>query len=670
VSYRPVLIALLLVLTVPGVASASSSTQIIVKRAPGLSAAERADIRAGAQVRFVETLPLPRTEVVRAARDDVGDAVRDLNADPDVVYAERDRIVRASSQDSFFTEQWGLDNRGDLLGAVEDADMDVPEAWGLSTGTGVVVAVVDSGVDAGHDDLGGRIRRGWDYVGDHPYVTDPNGHGTHVAGTIAATRDNGIGVAGVAPDARILPIRVLDADGSGYVSDVVKAFDYAAGRGVRLVNASLGSDAPSTSEMAAIAAHPGVTFVVAAGNGGDDGVGDDNDGSAAEYPCAYDLANIVCAGASRPDDAPAAFSNFGESSVDVFAPGYDIVSTFPGDVYARGDGTSMAAPHVAGEAALLLSLNPSLGSVGVKAAIIDSADKPLGLDDLSVSDGRANANEALVSSDYDGDGVKDWQDNCPGIANPNQGDECSPAADADGDSVPVPTDLCPYENAAYAADGCPSADPTADGDYWPDAVDACPAAAGSVRGCPDADGDGVADAGDNCPTAPNEDQTDGDGDRRGDSCDGDRDGDTVPNAQDQCPLDAGSGANGCDPLPPIAPADSDRDGVADATDACPNRSAPTRNGCPLAEIAAVSAKVKRRSATIRVTTTRPAMVKMTVERRKGRRWVRVARRTEASFRNRATLRVSRLRRGTHRVRVSISSSAGRGTSVSKTFRIR
>ena len=133
--------------------------------------------------------------------------------------------------------------------------MDVLEAWDLGAGAGRVVAVVDTGVDSAHEDLGGRVLPGWDFVDGDPYASDENGHGTHVAGTIAATRDNGMGVAGVAPDARILPIRVLDADGLGYVSDVIQGYNYAAARGARVVNVSLGSEELSTTEKLAIDSH-------------------------------------------------------------------------------------------------------------------------------------------------------------------------------------------------------------------------------------------------------------------------------------------------------------------------------------------------------------------------------------------------------------------------------
>jgi thermitase len=686
VTFRPLLIALVFALAFPGLASANSWTQIIVKRDPGLTAAERADIRADAQVRFVESLPLVRTEVVAAQPGDVADAIRDLNADPDVVYAERDRVVRAFSNDDYFNDQWGLFNDGHpLFGpgdpAVHDADMDVPEAWDLSTGAGRVVAVVDTGVDPAHEDLGGRVLPGWDFVDNDPYASDEIGHGTHVAGTIAATRDNGMGVAGVAPDARILPIRVLNADGFGYVSDVIQGYDYAADRGARVVNASLGSETPSLAEETAIEAHPEVTFVVAAGNGGDDELGDDNDDPGeAEYPCAYDSLNVVCVGASRHDDTAAGFSNYGETTVDVFAPGYGIVATFPGDAYAWGDGTSMATPHVAAEAALLLGRNPELEPADIKAAIIGTADYKNALNDLSVSDGRANANLALRTIDYDVDGDPDGLDNCPAVSNPAQedadadgiGDACPPVPDADGDGKTVPTDKCPAEAAAYAADGCPSGDPTADGDFWPDALDQCLAEAGTVRGCPDGDGDGVANWADNCPTNKNATQVDSDQDGTGNVCDGDRDGDNVPNGVDYCPDDWATGADGCDPPPPdtkpTSPADADDDGFTDASDGCPNESAATSNGCPLPQVSSVSAKGGKRSATVKVVATRDSEVKITVERKKGRRWVRVTRKTV--FGSSATVKVKRLKRGPHRVRISIANGAGSGSSVSKTFRVR
>lgn len=450
---------LALALLLPEGAAANSADRIIVKREPGLSAGERADIRSDAGVRLVGQTRLPQTEVVAA--DDVRDALRELRADDDVIYAELDRPVRALDHDEYFDLQWGLQA------------MEVPDGWTLSTGTGASVAVVDTGVDDTHPDLLGKVGDGYDWVGDDTEADDLNGHGTHVAGTIAAIRGNVEGIAGVAPGATILPLRVLDHNGEGFTSDVAMAFDYAGDHGVRIVNASLGSSAFSTTERNAIAAHPGTLYVVAAGNGGPDGVGDNNDGAVKEYPCAYDLANILCVGASNEDDLRASFSNFGPTSVDLFAPGVDIVSTWPGANYLFSQGTSMATPHVAGTAGLLLEDDPATTAAQVKTAIMDTVDFVPALQCLSVSGGRVNAAAALglVATspspplDCDGDGVSNASDNCPATANGGQadadgdavGDACDPTPrgpDADGDGKPALDDRCPAEFAA-TADGCP-----------------------------------------------------------------------------------------------------------------------------------------------------------------------------------------------------------------------
>jgi subtilisin family serine protease len=627
----------MLVLLIPEAAAATTTTRIIIKREPRLTAAERADIRADAGVRFVETLPLPRTELVAAAPGDVRDALHDLNADPDVVYAERDRLVHAASDDPDFDLQWGLENLGGtIIGGVQavyDADMDVSDAWVASTGEGVTVAVVDTGVDDAHPDLAGRVIAGYDWVdgdldADDESVTPVPSHGTHVAGTIAATKDNQEGGAGVAPDARILPLRVLDETGSGNVSDVVKAYDFAASRGIRIVNASLADPEFSQSEHDAIARHPTTLFVVAAGNSGanmDDQPEPDPD---AEYPCAYDLDNIICVGASQPDDRPVPSSNYGEHSVDVFAPGYHVYSTLRGGGYGYKTGTSMATPHVAGAAALLFARNPQLRVEDVKNGLIDGSELKDDLEHHSASHGRANADDPMLDMDSDGDGISDHDDDCPTVA----GETCQPPADADGDGRAIPADQCPYEPAAYAVDGCPGVGPDTDGDGWPDVFDATP------RGA-DVDGDGIAALDDACPNV------------------------------------YGALANGCPaPAPaPSPPANRDNDARVDSVDYCPTEYALTNDGCPLPQIASLSGKVRkrgtRRSVTVTVVTTRLSMLRVTIERKRSDRWIRVKSSTVGTVANRASVAARRISPGRYRVRVSIYNGAGSGTPVTQRFRV-
>ena len=150
----------------------------------------------------------------------------------------------------------------------------------ITEGAGATVAVVDTGVDDTHPDLAGRLLGGHDYVERDDTPQDGSGHGTHVAGIVAAT-ENGVGVAGVAPEAQLVPLRVLDAAGRGSSADVAQAFDDAGDRGIRVVTASLGSPYAASVERDAIQDHPNTLYVVAAGNGGSD-----NDGVVRDYPCA------------------------------------------------------------------------------------------------------------------------------------------------------------------------------------------------------------------------------------------------------------------------------------------------------------------------------------------------------------------------------------------------
>jgi subtilisin family serine protease len=274
----------------------------------------------------------------------VEEAMEIYRNDSDVEYVEPNylRYATAIPNDTFFSNLWGLNNAG-------DTDIDAPEAWDITEGnSNVVVAVLDSGVDYNHPDLfnnmwtnsgeiagngldddgNGKIDdvRGWDFVDDDNDPIDSDDHGTHVAGTIAAVGNNGTGITGVSWSAQIMPLRFLDAFGSGSVADAIEAIDYAIDKGAKIINASYGSYTFSTAERDAIARarNADILFVAAAGNDNWN-----NDSATKHYPSSYDLTNIIAVAATDQSDSRASFSNYGATSVDVAAPGTSIFSTRP-----------------------------------------------------------------------------------------------------------------------------------------------------------------------------------------------------------------------------------------------------------------------------------------------------------------------------------------------------
>lgn len=267
-------------------------------------------------------------------------------------------------------------------------------AWSVTTGSSSVkVAVIDTGVDANHPDLTANIwtnpaeiagngrdddgngfvddTKGWDFAYNDNLPSDIQGHGTHVAGTIAAKGNNGIGVAGVAWTASIIPVKFLSDSGSGYTSDAIEAIDYATQMGARVTNNSWGGGGYSSGLRSAIqrAATANSLFVAAAGNDGT------NNDYYAHYPSNYDNANILSVAATNSTDRLASFSNYGLSAVDIAAPGEGIYSAYPGNRYRTLSGTSMATPHVAGAAVLILADSPGIGWQDLRARLVDSADR-------------------------------------------------------------------------------------------------------------------------------------------------------------------------------------------------------------------------------------------------------------------------------------------------------
>jgi subtilisin family serine protease len=232
------------------------------------------------------------------------------------------------------------------------ADVDAPKAWASATGTGIKVAVIDTGVNPNHPDLAGQVLPGRDMVNNDNDATDDHGHGTHVAGTVAAIANNLTGVAGVAPDAKIIPIKVLAANGSGSNENIAEGILEAAKLGAKVINMSLGGPDNSQTLEAAIASvqRQGVIVVAAAGN---DNV------NTPFYPAAND--GVIGVGAVDKAHKRASFSNYGDY-IDIAAPGVAIGSTGHTGNYVKLSGTSMACPHVAGAVAVLLSKYPALKS--------------------------------------------------------------------------------------------------------------------------------------------------------------------------------------------------------------------------------------------------------------------------------------------------------------------
>jgi serine protease len=319
--------------------------------------------------------------------------------------------VARTPDDPSYTSEWGLNNS-----TTTTADIGAPEAWNTGTGTGqTIVAVIDSGIDYNHPDLKANMWvntrevagngkdddgngykddvYGYDFVNRDANPMDDNGHGTHVAGTIGAVGNNGVGVAGVAWKTRMMALKFLDEDGTGYMSDAVKALNYAVANGAKIVNNSWGDNSADPAMEAAIAnaRAKGVIFVAAAGNDGTN-----NDTSAA-YPANYAGNNVVAVAGTDRNDRLASFSNYGRTTVDIAAPGQGIYSTLPKNKYGTYSGTSMAAPHVTGALALVWDAHPNWTYRQVIDAVLNTADRVSTLSG-KVATGRLNVAKAITYS--------------------------------------------------------------------------------------------------------------------------------------------------------------------------------------------------------------------------------------------------------------------------------
>jgi thermitase len=273
--------------------------------------------------------------------------------------------------------------------------IDAPAAWDVTTGSPTVtIAVVDSGLDMAHPEFSGRVVDPWDVIDDDGEPEDANGHGTHVTGILGATGNNATGIAGMAWDVSLMPVRVLDATGYGNDLGVAQGIYHAVAHGAQIINLSLGGPAaasceagyPAMSQAVKDAHAAGRLVVAAAGNDG-----------AAQLRCPGRLAEALAVGATTASDARLTSSNYGQD-LDLTAPGQSIYSTLPGEDYGNRSGTSMATAHVSGLAALVWSLVPALTRDEVRAVLESTADD-LGTPgwDMYFGFGRINAGRALAS---------------------------------------------------------------------------------------------------------------------------------------------------------------------------------------------------------------------------------------------------------------------------------
>ncbi len=335
-------------LCVPALARAAAQPRLIVGFRSDATTAQQQTTLGRSSIRSSSRIGRLRAAVVRVAPGQLASTRAALLRRPDVAYVEVDHVARAYDLDaqaaSGVAEQW-IPN--DTMRSEQWAlqTMGVYDAWELARGTGVTIAVVDTGVDYIHPDLAGHVTLGHDFVDDDDDPMDVQGHGTHVSGIAAASADDGYGVAGIAPGAQILAVRVLDDDGEGNYSQVAKGIAYAADHGAKVINLSLGGPDKSELLRSAIdyATAKGAVVTCASGNESSDELG---------YPARYD--SCVSVGATDINDEHADFSNVG-AGLDIAAPGVGILSSTMGASFDSWDGTSMASPQVAGVAALLAS---------------------------------------------------------------------------------------------------------------------------------------------------------------------------------------------------------------------------------------------------------------------------------------------------------------------------
>lgn len=356
------------------------------------------------------------TKLIKLKDLDVEQALKHYQDHPAIEYIEPNYKYYLDSvpNDPHFSNLWGLHNSGQTGGAA-DADLDAPEAWdAVGAGNEVLVAVLDTGIDFNHEDLADNVwtnpneiadngvdddgngyiddLHGYDFYSNDGTPQDGDSHGTHCAGTIAAVGSNNKGVIGVNPHAKIVALKIFsDAGSYAGVDNVVKAIEYSVDVGAKVSSNSWGGGSYSQTLKNAIAqaGQAGQLFIAAAGNSGG------NNDTSPHYPSNYALNNIIAVASTDHNDQLSSFSCYGQTSVDLGAPGSSIYSTVPNS-YGYKSGTSMATPHVSGVASLVWSHTPTLSHTEVKQKILNYVDPLAALNGKTVSGGRLNAYQAIT----------------------------------------------------------------------------------------------------------------------------------------------------------------------------------------------------------------------------------------------------------------------------------
>ena len=348
---------------VPPAAAVGPNVDLVITRAPGASAAQVASAERATGATVVDRIAGLSAEVIRVPAASVGSVSATLRANPAVDSVEVDVRAHATwsePTDPYYLQQWGLEK------------IRAPQAWETSAGsTAIVIAMIDTGVQADHPDLVGQVLPGYDFVNNDSDPSDDYGHGTETAGVVAAKANNGVGIAGICPGCRILPVKVLDATGSGALSDVAAGIVYATDSQAQIINLSLGCacNSPILGDAVSYAQAHGVLVVAAAGNNGN---------TSRFYPAAFP--GVISVAATDYVDQRQTFSSYG-SWVTIAAPGC-VFSTYPTTMRASGlatdvCGTSFAAPMVAATAGLMLSADPIATASELAAALVATAVGPV-----------------------------------------------------------------------------------------------------------------------------------------------------------------------------------------------------------------------------------------------------------------------------------------------------